>query len=149
MAAPISTRSLLLFWKLRQKMPDAPRGVDSLPPHRPAEWLLVFVQLPNQPARRAGVLLLDIASDKLFVALADGITDQEPIAEVWDLLKDDLEARAAEVGGAALLNSLQKDLSHFLQITDRRQISIADPKAALAELMQRHVLNSPGLAQAT
>lgn len=130
-------------------MSDGPLGLDSLAPHRTAEWLLLLMQLPSQPAKPAGILLRDVSSDTVYVALADVMVEDEEVAEIWGLLKQDLEARASELGGAAFLDSLQGELSHFLQVGDtRQQIFVADPRTALADLMQRYVLNGSGIARA-
>jgi hypothetical protein len=52
----------------------------------------------------------------LQIALVDGVSEDEDLREIWDALHQDLTARAAETSGARFLDSLEQDLSHFLQI---------------------------------
>jgi len=131
-------------------MPQGLRVDVSPPSGRIAEWLLLLVRLPGEKANRAGVLLLDVASDKLYVALADKIGGNEEIIEVWAELKEDLEKRASEIGGATLLDSLENELSHFLQIGGpRHQISTTNPAKTLADLFRQQVLKRGHLARGT
>lgn len=132
-------------------MTDGPRRVDSEPPCRPADWILLLANLPGEAAAKpAGVLLLVVPHDKLLVALADGIGGDEDTLEVWASLKEDLEGRASEMGGAAFLDYVENDLSNFLQVGGPRQrISIADEQDALAQLFERHVLQRIHSAQGT
>jgi 3-oxoacyl-(acyl-carrier-protein) synthase len=120
----------------------------SLPSGRIAEWLLLLVRLPGEAAKPAGVLLLDVPTDRLYVALADEISGNEETTEVWAALKEDLEERASEIGGAALLNTLEDHLSQFLQIRGpRQQISTTDPAEAVANLFREYILSRGQLAQ--
>jgi len=131
-------------------MPQGLRRDSTPPPRRVAEWLLLLVRLPGETAKPAGILLLDVPSDKIYVALADEIGGDEGTNQVWAELKEGLEQRALEVGGASLLNALETDLSHFLQISGgRRQISTTDPAEAVGNLFREYILKHGHLAQDT
>jgi hypothetical protein len=120
------------------------------PPDRVAEWILLLVQLPGDAPKRAGVLLLDPASDKLYSALLDHVSEDENVSEIWASLHQDLEQRASEIGAAAFLDTLENELSHFLQIEGpRKQISTLNPAQTLEELFLRHVLHDTRIAQNT
>ncbi len=122
----------------------------SPPSDRIAEWLLLLVKLPGAAAKPAGVVLLDVISDQLYTALADEIGGNDETTEVWASLREELEERASEIGGAALLDSLEKDLSHFLQIrAPRQQMPTTDPAKAVAKLFREYVLEHGKLAQDT
>jgi hypothetical protein len=107
-----------------------------------AEWVLLLIKLPGLSAKPAGVLLLDPAYDKLHIALADNVAGDENVSEIWASLHEDLEERASEIGGTALLNLLENDLSHFLQLEGpRQQIWTSNPRQTLRTLFQYHVLH--------
>jgi hypothetical protein len=123
---------------------------DVLPiaPDRIAEWVVLLVQLPGLPPRRAGVMLLDPVRDQLHIALVEIVFDDQDAKEIWESPHQDLIERSAEKGGAYLLDSLETDLSNFLQIDGpRQQIPTADPRQTLAMLFQRYILNNSALSQ--
>ncbi|MCL6545075.1 MAG: S24 family peptidase [Bryobacteraceae bacterium] len=117
-----------------------------LQPFRKAEYAILEAALPGKPCLAAGVLLLDPWDGGLRVRLrqdweqVDGRED----AEVLSRIEEDLARRAAEGGGAALLEQLEDTLSNVLRISDRRAVVIADPDRALDRLYQEHVEGSAG-----
>src|SRR4051794_17178670 len=78
-------------------------------PERPAEFLTFDVALPGRKPEAAGVLLLDRDSDQLHIKLRrdwDEIAEEEDI-EVLAQLEHDLDLKAHEMGGGALLAWLE------------------------------------------
>jgi hypothetical protein len=107
-----------------------------------ASWVLLLAQVPGAPPTPAGVLLLDPATDELHVALRDAVSNDQDIREVWDSLRQELAERSSEIGGARLLDSLEEDLSLFLQVqAPRQQVATTDPEQTLKALFKGHVLN--------
>ena len=107
---------------------------------RIASWVILLAQVPGASPQPAGVLLLDPATDELHIALADIVSDDEDIKEVWDSLRQELAERSCEIGGARLLDSLEEDLSLFLQIqAPRRNVATTNPEQTLQMLFQEHV----------
>ena len=53
-------------------------------PDRIAEWVVLLVQLPGLPPRRAGVMLLDPVRDQLHIALAEIVFDDQDAKEIWE-----------------------------------------------------------------
>jgi len=88
----------------------------------------------------AGVLLLDPAMNALHVRLRrDWAAIFPDEAEVLDSLQDDLEVKAAELGGARLLQYLQDTLSNALQISEPREVIVENFERALARLYRQNV----------
>jgi len=89
----------------------------------------------------AGVLLEDPESDRLYVRLrrdTEALGDEEE-REVFDVLADDLTAKAGELGAARLLEYLESTLSGTLRITDREAVVVEDFERALGRLYRKHV----------
>jgi hypothetical protein len=105
-----------------------------------ASWVVLLAQMPGISPKPAGILLVDPENDRLHIALADAVSTEEDIKGNWDSLHHDLAERASELGGARLLESLEQNLSLFLQIDgSRRYIATADPQHTIQALFQEHV----------
>ena len=99
-----------------------------------ARLFLLTVELPGEGSIPAGVLLQDPAHNGLYVRLRrdwEQITPEED-AEVLSALAADLESKAAELGAARLLKSLEDSLSNTLRISEPREIMVEDFPRALA-----------------
>jgi SOS-response transcriptional repressor LexA len=106
-----------------------------------AECLFLQVALPGRPAENAGVLLLDPARDRLYLRLRRdwaSIAEEEE-AEVLELLEDDLNRKAREMGGKALVEYLEQNASNLVRVTDREAIQLADFEARLNRLYRENV----------
>ena len=115
-------------------------------PQRTAHWVVLLVQLPGEALQPAGILLLDPLKDELHIALAESVSTDEDIIDVWGGMADELARRASEVGGARLLEQLE-ELSHFIQIDGpRHHISTSNPKETLARLFKRYVVGNAALS---
>lgn len=82
--------------------------------------------LPERPVQPIGVLLIDPASNRVWIRMRarfDDLADPED-AEVLEALEEDLRARAAEMGAEALLAWLEDSLSNAVRITARREIAV-------------------------
>ena len=82
--------------------------------------------LPGRPVQSIGVLLLDPASDRVWIRVRSGydhLADPEDI-EVLEALEEDLRARAAEMGGEALLAWMEDSLSNAVRITAREEVAV-------------------------
>jgi SOS-response transcriptional repressor LexA len=113
---------------------------------RRGEYVVVRLALPNepqhaQPQHAVGVLLLDPASDRLFVRMRShwsdlaGPEDQEFLAA----LEEDFRVHAANIGAARFLASLEDSLSHILRIDDRESLAVHSFHHALEKLFAAHV----------
>jgi hypothetical protein len=112
-----------------------------------ARYSLLTVHLPGVPYAVAGVLLEDPATDQLYLRLRrdwDALAPEE--SDVLSELESDLSAKARESGAAALLDYLESTLSHFIQITDRRETLVAagvgNFDRALGRLYRQHVTSN-------
>ena len=114
------------------------RGVTAI---NPGKYSLLQLSLPSKPVRNIGIFLLDPATNRLYKKLrSDWATLADPEdAEVLEALDADFDTKIAEMGGEAFLHSLEQDLSHTLQITNRSDVSAPDFQKALARLYEEHV----------
>ncbi|MDQ2946199.1 MAG: HDOD domain-containing protein [Acidobacteriota bacterium] len=91
----------------------------------------------------AGVLLLDSASNKLYVRVRDDLLDlDEDTQEVMALLAEDLEQTAAGCGGAEALSRFEQDWSHTFRLNARESVTIHDPVQAVQQIFEEHVLEA-------
>ncbi|HEX4749391.1 MAG TPA: S24 family peptidase [Bryobacteraceae bacterium] len=100
-----------------------------------------MTDLPGHGAQTAGVLLLDASTDTLHIRLRrdwDAIASDED-AEVLAELEDDLSLKANEIGGAALLEYLENNVSTALRVSEREAVSVRDFDRTLGELYRQHV----------
>ena len=105
------------------------------------EYSLLLSDLPAHGVETVGVLLLDPASDTLYVRLRrdwDRFASEED-AEVLAELEDDLQTWARQEGGAAVLQRLETDASNSLRITDREAVTARNFDQKLSELYRQHV----------
>src|ERR1051325_2504129 len=90
-----------------------------------ARFSVLQVEIPGGATTPAGVLLVDPASDRLYLRLRRDWKDVAPAeSEVLASLEDDLEQKAAELGAAQLLDYLTDTLSNTLRVTDPRDIAV-------------------------
>lgn len=104
------------------------------------EYSVLMAALPGRTPEPAGILLLDPAGGTLHIRLRrdwDEFAGEE--AGVLALLEEDLEAKAREMGGAALLGWLEDSLSHMLRLAPREPVLVRDYPRALNRLYNRHV----------
>jgi SOS-response transcriptional repressor LexA len=108
---------------------------------RRGEYVLLRLALPGRPEHNVGVLLLDPEADRLYVRLRDhwediaGPEDQEYLS----LLEDEIHSRAAELGAARFLQSLEDSLSNILRLDDREAVAVNSFRYTLDRLFTRHV----------
>lgn len=105
---------------------------------------LFVLQLDAGETINAGVLLLDPTMNALHLRLRrdwDSVAPDE--AEVLEALQDDLEMKAAEMGGTQLLSYLQGTLSNVLRISEPRDVIVEDFERALARTYKQHVDTKP------
>jgi phage repressor protein C with HTH and peptisase S24 domain len=106
-----------------------------------AEYSLLIADLPGHSAQTIGVLLLDPATDTLFVRLRRdwGVVGNDEDIEVLRELENDLQVKARESGGAAVLKLLENVASQSLRVTDRESVSVRNFQSTLGELYREHV----------
>lgn len=105
------------------------------------QFALLVCDLPGGRLQAIGVLLLDPKSDTLFVRLRrdwEQIASEED-AEVLAELESDLQLKAREQGGTAVLEQLETTASQSIRITDREEVSVRDFEKKLGELYREHV----------
>jgi hypothetical protein len=109
---------------------------------RRATWSLLEMARAGQEPEPLGILLVDEQSGELTLRLReDGFDElEEQEADLLAALAPDLQAKAREAGGQALLASLEDSLSGFLRIGDRQAISYSgDARQAVDKLFDEHV----------
>ncbi len=107
-----------------------------------AEWIVLQLQSPGLDLRPAGILLLDAQNDRLHLALRNLVADEndEDLLEFWAELAEDLHSRVREVGGIQVLEWLEADASHVVQLSARQQVKVRSPSETLEQLFTLHVL---------
>jgi len=112
---------------------------------RPAHWSLLELAV-GDALIPFGILFVDNATNELSTScrtLAE-VTDLRELDEqqqdILDSLEEDLRQKAAENGGAELLDSLEDTLSGFFRISDRAAIAYSgSPQAAADRLFDEFV----------
>src|SRR5437764_9926586 len=96
------------------------------------EWTLLLLRSPGEQPIAAGVLLLDLATDRLYIRLRDDLVDLDPdVTLIWELLESDLVEKAAEMGGANVLRWLEDEGSNTILAGHRRELEMIRPELAL------------------
>jgi phage repressor protein C with HTH and peptisase S24 domain len=105
------------------------------------EFALLEAALPGRGVEPIGVLLLDPQTDTLYIRLRRdwGSVASEEDAEVLGELEDDLQMKAREGGGAAVLEYLEEALSQAIRVSEREAVSVRDFDKKLGELYREHV----------
>ena len=109
--------------------------------YRPGEYSLLVSELPGHGLQTIGVLLLDPASNSLYIRLRrdwQAVGEEEDI-EVLAELSGDLELLAQKEGGTAVLERLENEASQSLRVTDREAVTVRDFDRTLGELYREHV----------
>lgn len=105
------------------------------------QYLLLLSDLPGRGVETIGVLLVDPATDQLYVRLRRDWSRlaSEEDAEVLAELEDDLQLLGREHGAAMALEQLESTASMSLRVTDREAVMTRDFDKKLAELYREHV----------
>lgn len=105
------------------------------------EFSLLSCELPGRGVETIGVLLLDPASDSLYVRLRrdwEQLATEED-AEVLQELEEDLQFEAGEAGGAKLLQRLEDSSSMTVRVSDREAVLVRNFDRTLIDLYREHV----------
>jgi SOS-response transcriptional repressor LexA len=108
---------------------------------REAQYSLLMCETPGHRTATIGVLLLDSATDTLYLRLRrdwESVASEED-AEVLSELEHDLQIRSREKGGAAVLDLLENIASQSVRVSDREAIMVRDFDRKLDELYRAHV----------
>jgi len=115
---------------------------------RNVEWAVLLAQLPGCDAISAGILLVDLSSDELYVKLLPKLSRAEAeVAEFWSELPQDLIERSKTVGGQQVLHWLETTASHLIQLGPRSLAKTSDPQDQLASLYRCHVIPTSDVAE--
>jgi len=108
---------------------------------RSGEYCVLTTHLPGQRQEAIGVLLLDPQDDVLHVQLRRDWRSiaQEDDVEILEELENDLQFKARELGGEALLAHLEAEASWTVQLSQRNTISVTDFERTLRRLYREHV----------
>lgn len=102
--------------------------------------MIITLELPGAGQLKAGVLLQDPATDRLWLRLRRDWEEFAPQeAEVLAALEYDLASKAQELGAKELLRYLEDSLSNILLVTDRREIVVDDFERTLSRLYRENV----------
>lgn len=108
---------------------------------KPGEFSLLLGELPGHGLEAIGVLLLDPASDTLYVRLRrdwETIATEED-AEVMAELEESLSTWAHDLGAHAVFEKLENELSVSVRITDREAVTVRNFDKSLSDLYRKHV----------
>jgi len=108
---------------------------------KPGEYSLLVSDLPGRGLNTLGVLLLDPSTDSLYVRLRrdlHAVADAEEV-EVLEELGEDLELKARQSGGTAVLAHLEEEASLSIRITNREAVTVRGFDRTLGELYREHV----------
>ena len=108
---------------------------------KPGEFSLLLCELPGHGLETIGVLLLDPASDTLYVRLRrdwEAIANEED-AEVMAELEESLSTWAIELGAHAVFEKLENEFSVSVRTTDREAVTVRNFDKSLSELYRYHV----------
>jgi len=106
------------------------------------EYSILQLDLPGEGLVNLGVLLLNPQSGELYLRLRrdfETLSEEDDLNVTLSVLADDLEQKAAEMGGKALVNYLEDSLSNVFQITGREEVLIEDFRRGLDRLYRQHV----------
>jgi len=114
------------------------------------EWAVLTARLPGRNAIPAGILLVDLASDELYVKLLPELSmAEEEVAEFWRELPDYLLERSKAVGGRQVLGWLEDTADHVIQLGPRSLAKACDPEHQLKLLYRCHVIPASDVAEST
>ena len=104
-------------------------------------YYVLQAELPGRGLNPIGLLLENPESDELHLRLRRDLylLAQEEDSEVLTALAQDLRGKAAEMGAAALLRSLEDSLSNALRMTRRQAVEVGNFEWSLNQLYRQHV----------
>jgi len=105
---------------------------------RPVEYLFLQVRLPGRRPENAGVVLLDLETDRLFLKLRREWDSFGEESDVLSELEASIRTWAGEKGGATTLRYLS-EFSNTLAVTDLEKALVSDPEARLRRLYRENV----------
>lgn len=106
-----------------------------------AQYAVLAADLVGRGEMPIGVLLHDAASDALYVRLRrdlENIADEEEF-EILNLLEEDLNAKARELGAGNLLEWLEENASLSIRVAGRESVLVEDFPRAVNRLYRQHV----------
>ena len=118
-----------------------PASVITLGGTREGVYVLLEARLPERPAAAIGVLLVDPATDRMWLRLRanfDALADPED-AEVLAALEDDLRERLAADGASAMLAWMEDTLSNVLRLSERQTVRVDAFSRVLDQIYEAHV----------
>lgn len=118
-----------------------PGTVTPIDARHQGQCVLLDLALPGRPLHTIGVLLLDPATDRLYLRLRDhweDLADPED-AEVLAALAGDFELKVHQMGGRLFLESLEDSLSHTLRVSERETVSVDSFSRTVDRLFERYV----------
>jgi hypothetical protein len=112
---------------------------------RNMEWAVLELRIPGCNPVSAGILLVDLASDQLYVKLLPELsTAEDEVVEFWCELPQGLIERSKAVGGYQVLRWLEDTASHLVQLGPRSVEKASDPENQLESLYRHHVIAASG-----
>jgi len=105
------------------------------------QYLIVQAALPDLAPENVGVLLLDPASNQLYMRFRRDwrdMADPED-AEVLEKLAGDLGDKASEMGGDQLLRWLEENVSNTVRVSDRESVLVDSYDVSADRLYRREV----------
>jgi hypothetical protein len=109
---------------------------------RPAKWVCVEAHLPGQFPTKIGIILLEADSDTLHVRIKPfwwedlvGVDEED----IWQLLSEDLTAKAEKMGAAMFFDWFEDCCSHSLRMGDPQANVISEPETFVNRLYREYV----------
>jgi SOS-response transcriptional repressor LexA len=105
---------------------------------RRGEYCILQAAVPERGVVPLGVYLLDLETRQGYVRVRPDccqLDDDE--ADVFELLEEDLRAKAREMGGEAVLLWLEDHASNAIQLTGRQSVLVDDPERTVDRLLKQ------------
>ncbi|MBV8729239.1 MAG: hypothetical protein JO336_05470 [Acidobacteriia bacterium] len=107
---------------------------------REGVYVVLEAALPERPPHNIGVLLADPESGKPWLRMRSDYGFAQPEdAEVLELLEEDMQARAAELGALRYLDWLEDTLSNVLRVSGRQMVRVDSFTRVLDRLYSEYV----------
>ena len=119
-------------------------AIISIDAHAVATWRMLELAQPGRPVAALGILLADPLNGRLHVRMRDAaaFSDlEEQEIDLLDALVPDLEAKARELGGTAIIHSVD-EFSGFLRARDCEEIVCRGSAGRTADKLYEEYVDS-------
>lgn len=107
-----------------------------------ATWARLEAHLPGHRVISIGILLLDTAKDRVHIKLKSEWWEElvhNEESQVWQLLSEDLNQKARDMGATNFVSWIGDCCSHSFQMSPIQAVAMADPGTCLNALYREQV----------